>query len=275
MLPLKKADGSAELLAFFYLHRGKSARRRTDPSAAAGAAALLYGSVLLPAPAADALYGQRQAGSARSAAVGTAAGSAGRRQERIQTRPQSGRKPGTAAFPAGAAGLPRRRRPRFRIGLCSQAARRMLPGQSRTGIWAERTSCCKFGSQVLGSGDLLPDRSFFEQGGSSLAALNVLSRYFNKGYALTLTQFYAHPTAREQAALLTGTLARSPGPASLQKPQRSRPQQLGRWERCCSPGATGILGAHLLAALLQGRRAESDLPAAGRKRRAAVADTVR
>ena len=45
--------------------------------------------------------------------------------------------------------------------------------------------------QVLGSGDLLPDRSFFEQGGSSLAALNVLSRYFNKGYALTLTQFYA------------------------------------------------------------------------------------
>ena len=32
----------------------------------------------------------------------------------------------------------------------------------------------------------------------------MLSRYFNKGYALTLTQFYAHPTAREQAALLTG-----------------------------------------------------------------------
>lgn len=105
--------------------------------------------------------------------------------------------------------------------------------------------------QVLGSGDLLPDRSFFEQGGSSLAALNVLSRYFNKGYALTLTQFYAHPTAREQAALLTGTLARSPGPASLQKPQRSRPAAARPLGTVLLTGATGFLGAHLLAALLQ------------------------
>ena len=103
---LEKGGRLSRTAGVFYLHRGKSARRRTDPSAAAGAAALLYGSVLLPAPAADALYGQRQAGSARSAAVGTAAGSAGRRQERIQTRPQSGRKPGTAAFPAGAAVCP-------------------------------------------------------------------------------------------------------------------------------------------------------------------------
>lgn len=105
--------------------------------------------------------------------------------------------------------------------------------------------------QVLGSGDLLPDRSFFEQGGSSLAALNVLSRYFNKGYALTLTQFYAHPTAREQAALLTGTLARSPGSASLQKPQRSRPAAARPLGTVLLTGATGFLGAHLLAALLQ------------------------
>lgn len=45
------------------------------------------------------------------------------------------------------------------------------------------------------------DRSFFEQGGTSLAALNVLSHYQNQKLELSLAQFYDHPTARAQSEL--------------------------------------------------------------------------
>ena len=50
-----------------------------------------------------------------------------------------------------------------------------------------------------------------EQGGSSLAALSVLSLYYNQGWEMTLTQFYGTPTAAGQAALL---LPRAEDPAN-------------------------------------------------------------
>ncbi|WP_249317266.1 non-ribosomal peptide synthetase [Gehongia tenuis] len=51
-------------------------------------------------------------------------------------------------------------------------------------------------------GPVDPAKSFFEQGGTSLSALNLLGQYFNRHWTLTLEQFYDHPTLTEQAALL-------------------------------------------------------------------------
>lgn len=56
--------------------------------------------------------------------------------------------------------------------------------------------------EVLGRCGLQADVSFFEQGGTSLGVLSVLSYYFNKKINLTMEQFYDHPTAEAQAALL-------------------------------------------------------------------------
>ncbi len=43
---------------------------------------------------------------------------------------------------------------------------------------------------------------FFDQGGTSLAALTVLSRYFQLNWSMTLAQFYEHAAIREQIAIL-------------------------------------------------------------------------
>lgn len=46
------------------------------------------------------------------------------------------------------------------------------------------------------------DVSFFKQGGSSLGALMVLSRYYQLGYTLSMDEFYRQPTLREHRARL-------------------------------------------------------------------------
>lgn len=56
--------------------------------------------------------------------------------------------------------------------------------------------------QVLTKQELDPEQSFFEQGGTSLEALSVLSLYFNHGLEMSLSQFYEYPEARRQAELL-------------------------------------------------------------------------
>ncbi len=56
-----------------------------------------------------------------------------------------------------------------------------------------------------------PDVSFFEQGGTSLGALSILSSYFNDHLEMSLADFYEHPTAREQAVLLGGSAETSAG----------------------------------------------------------------
>ncbi len=50
-----------------------------------------------------------------------------------------------------------------------------------------------------------PESSFFEQGGTSMGALNVLSHYFNDHLEMSLSEFYENPTAAGQAALLKKT----------------------------------------------------------------------
>lgn len=119
-----------------------------------------------------------------------------------------------------------------------------------------------------------PTLSFFQQGGTSLAALNVLSRYYNQGLSMTLETFYAHPTLTEQSAFLTPepvqtppavsapvqSSAPAPNPVPPSTPaepvHRSAPNEpvevpMLPARRVLLTGATGFLGAHLLRALLE------------------------
>ncbi|MDO4552506.1 MAG: amino acid adenylation domain-containing protein [Bacillota bacterium] len=107
-------------------------------------------------------------------------------------------------------------------------------------------------------------RPFFDQGGSSLLAMGVLSYYFNSGLTMTLAQFYEHPTLAEQIELLAGAApAESPIPASAGEPSpaSSLPLPARPPKPTCIAGdsfggqalltgATGFLGAHLVRSLL-------------------------
>ncbi|RHP34366.1 amino acid adenylation domain-containing protein [Lachnotalea sp. AF33-28] len=110
--------------------------------------------------------------------------------------------------------------------------------------------------RVLGRESVDHTASFFEQGGSSLAALTLLGNYFNEGWTLTLAQFYDHPSIEEQKRLICGSSltvepvreavsaalpAVSKIPAACAKPE-IKPVFL--------TGATGFLGAHLVKELL-------------------------
>ena len=102
--------------------------------------------------------------------------------------------------------------------------------------------------QVLHCDTVSRTRSFFEQGGTSLAALSLLSLYYDKGFSLTLAQFYEHPTIEEQLPLLTRGAQPCPPPKAAEpSPGHAANPALGR---VLLTGSTGFLGAHLLRALL-------------------------
>ena len=108
-----------------------------------------------------------------------------------------------------------------------------------------------------------PDVSFFEQGGTSLGALSILSSYFNDKLEMSLADFYEHPTAREQAVLLGGEAALASPEAEPEEktddaPRRDafaaqvyppRPAKEGQ-RYVLVTGATGFFGIHLVKALL-------------------------
>jgi len=121
--------------------------------------------------------------------------------------------------------------------------------------------------KVLNRQDVAPDHSFFEQGGTSLAALSVLSHYNNQRLVLSLAQFYEQPTAAGQAKLLCPAAefqASQPAPVSeartlLVTPAEEFPRFVPALpqDRPARPmntvlltGATGFLGAHMLHVLL-------------------------
>ena len=124
-------------------------------------------------------------------------------------------------------------------------------------------------SRTLNRQDLDADRSFFEQGGTSLAALSVLSHYNNNHLSLSLAQFYASPSARQQAELFASRQESAPAPAkkavSLNlEPLNSTPAYPrtvptpatapGRkrgMKTVLLTGATGFLGVHMLRTLLE------------------------
>ena len=141
-------------------------------------------------------------------------------------------------------------------------------------------------AQVLGRRELNTHESFFDQGGTSLAALSVLSHYHNYKLILSLQQFYEHPSVMEQVVLLqpegqnapsqkqeegrnapkeapqsAGILAPSkksdlPGEEAHEEypryvPELSRPRGGARnVGTVLLTGATGFLGAHVLRELI-------------------------
>lgn len=120
-------------------------------------------------------------------------------------------------------------------------------------------------SIILKNKKLSAEISFFEQGGTSLSALSVLSEYFNRGISMTLADFYRVPTASQQAQMLStyassSSLAADPAqnpsapPAGVQAYTARVPQTANQIRPALTTvlltGATGFLGAHLLRSLL-------------------------
>ena len=101
--------------------------------------------------------------------------------------------------------------------------------------------------------------SFFEQGGTSMGALNVLSHYFNDSLEMSLSEFYEHPTAAGQAALLGGNHTQKKHtdlpdiePLSHHTPVAMSPtvSNCQNSKKVLVTGATGFFGAHLVNELV-------------------------
>lgn len=105
-----------------------------------------------------------------------------------------------------------------------------------------------------------PEKSFFEQGGSSLAALNLLSLYYNRGWTVSLGQFYENPTIKAQARIIKGepaiTEKPQPEPVMLEVVKPTAPA-MAKNIKCTArdavllTGATGFLGAHIVKELIE------------------------
>ncbi len=75
-----------------------------------------------------------------------------------------------------------------------------LPGMALEAL--DEAALLKLWKAVLEKEDFDENKSFFEQGGTSLAALNLLSLCFNAGLSMTLADFYQNPTFAAQKRLL-------------------------------------------------------------------------
>jgi thioester reductase-like protein len=95
------------------------------------------------------------------------------------------------------------------------------------------------------------DVSFFDCGGSSMAALNVLSHYYNDKLEMSLSQFYENPTARAQAQLLgAGGPPQGPDAGNSGKSDaESEKTESTDVRDVLVSGATGFFGSHIIAAL--------------------------
>ena len=121
--------------------------------------------------------------------------------------------------------------------------------------------------QVLAKDEVELSTSFFKQGGTSIGALHLLSLYFNRGWTMTLSQFYENPTPAGQIALLgAGPETAAPKPPediddTKQAMDAKEEQNLAppsprsirakEQDAVLLTGATGFLGAHILKELLE------------------------
>lgn len=164
---------------------------------------------------------------------------------------------GKADLPALAAYAPGAPAP---VPATPKAPARSAGGAEARDVWRE----------ALERDDISDTESFFRQGGTSLAALSVLTGYYERGFNMTLADFYAHPTLREQEALLAQSAPVSAGIADdaprdtvlfVPRPAPSAPPALASLPAKCAllTGATGFLGAHLLRELLESGRADTVL----------------
>lgn len=109
-----------------------------------------------------------------------------------------------------------------------------------------------------------PEVSFFEQGGTSMAALNVLSYFYNDHLEMSLSEFYENPTAVQQSQLLNrDNVAHLEREVTVENVQifeqvefplevsDADEMQLEKEHGAVLvTGATGFFGAHLVKALL-------------------------
>jgi thioester reductase-like protein len=134
--------------------------------------------------------------------------------------------------------------------------------------------------EVLGKQEIAKEISFFQQGGTSLAALNLLSQYYNYNWQMTLAEFYEQPTMQLQLARICDSLlptlpkemqtaktqpeeqaieqvfysSKEAPPLPAPRVKKMQVSQLlfdAPIERVLLTGATGYLGAHLLYELLE------------------------
>lgn len=97
-----------------------------------------------------------------------------------------------------------------------------------------------------------PDAEFFKNGGTSMAALSVLSYYYNDGLEMALSEFYDHVTARAQADVLIKKKTNSADPIKtetvISEDCAASGKETGRFPLVT--GATGFFGIHLVKELI-------------------------
>lgn len=101
-------------------------------------------------------------------------------------------------------------------------------------------------SKVLGRHIRDTETSFFKLGGTSMAALTVLSQYYNDHLELSLTDFYENPTVKGQVAIFEKSLSPSLTESLDSFPLSHADGKSG----VLLTGSTGFFGIHLLNELL-------------------------
>jgi nonribosomal peptide synthetase DhbF len=123
---------------------------------------------------------------------------------------------------------------------------------------ATEASLCNLFAETLGVGSVDIDSSFFELGGHSLLAIRLGRRIRDEICAdFPITGVYTYPVVKDLAALLDGIADNAGVPALVRdivlpphvKAHRAMPPATD--SRIFLTGATGFVGAHLLASLLR------------------------
>ena len=124
---------------------------------------------------------------------------------------------------------------------------------------------CDIMQEVLGLERVGAEDNFFEIGGTSLTATNVVLRLTDAGYAVVYKNVFDYPTAREMAAFLTGETVKEKhfgddydysairsliSADTMAEVDRTHAEETGD---LILTGATGFLGIHILYSYLTGR----------------------
>ncbi len=126
-----------------------------------------------------------------------------------------------------------------------QTLARSSPTASPAACAPSEDPLAKLWQTILQKETIDPELSFFDQGGSSLQALMLLSEYYSRGLSMTLQEFYEAPTLQQQRKKLLG----------CQTEQTAWPLQGAVIADLSCPlisGGSGFFGLHLIEQLLQG-----------------------
>ena len=128
------------------------------------------------------------------------------------------------------------------------ASKMIIPEKTElTSVYPDASYVLSVWNKVLSMPATDPEESFFKQGGTSMAALNVLSFYYNDGLEMTLSEFYEAPSATAQARILE---SRIPEGKTAQTEQKQVLVQKPEKVTALVTGVTGFMGSHLVKELL-------------------------